>query len=194
MDSRNRRSFVCLFAVLAFGVTAANAESSNDVPVWKTITVGTTRSALELRNVLDEARHGVGDLAGQVLARPAFTSSATRFDVDLVRLSAADLGFHTATVRLADLYGRARNLGFELAAAEVAPQLRLHYRDQPIGEFLYIGMVPITTWSGEPVILIVANGGAGLLLLGQHGHDDLEIPAHNRFVFVRPERVATEVE
>jgi len=115
-------------------------------------------------------------------------------DVDLVRLSAADLGFRTATVRLADLYGRARSLGLDLAAAEVAPQLRLHYRDQPIGEFLYVGMVPIATWSGEPVILVVANGGAGLLLLGQHGHDDLELPAHNRFVFVRPERVATEVE
>src|SRR5262249_37565396 len=166
-----------------FGATAADAEPSSDVPVWKTITVGTTTSTRALRNALDEARHGVGDLAGQILARPAFALSATRMDVTLVRLSAAELGFRTATVRLADLYGRARSPGLELAAAEVAPQLRLHYRDQPVGEFLHVGMAPITTWSGEPVILVVANGGEGLLLLGQHGRDDLEIPAHNRFVF-----------
>jgi hypothetical protein len=46
-------------------------------------------------------------------------------------------------------------------------------------------MEPIKTWSGEPVILAVANGGAGLLLIGQDGSDDAEIAVTARFLFVR---------
>jgi hypothetical protein len=194
MKTWGRLAIVLQSAVLALGATAAKAESYADVPIWKTISVGTTRSALELRSALDAADYGVGDLAGQVLARPAFAPSRTKMDVSLVNLSAVELGFRPETVRLADLYNRARKLGFELAAAEVGPQLRLQYLDQPIGEFLHVGMDPITTWSGEPVILVVANGGAGLLLLGQDAHDDLKIPVRNRFLFVRPKEIATDIK
>ena len=84
-------------------------------------------------------------------------------------MSAAELGFQADTASLADIYARAQQLGFGLATAEVAPQLRLQYFDQPIGEFLIIGMKPIKTWNGEPVILNVANGGAGLIVIGQDG-------------------------
>src|SRR5438046_1008043 len=75
------------------------------------------------------------------------------------------------------------------AAAEVAPQLRLQYFDQPIGEFL-VGMEPIRTWKGVPVILTVANGGAGLVLIGQDGRADAEIPVASRFLFVRSNEAA----
>ncbi len=66
-----------------------------------------------------------------------------------------------------------------------APQLRLQYLDQPVGEFLVIGMNPIRTWTGEEVFLTVANGGAGLILIGQDGRADTEIPVTSRFVFLR---------
>jgi hypothetical protein len=193
-NARRRRSMVLGCAILAVAVTAANAELSSDVPPWRTITVGTTTSVFALLDALDAAGCGVGDLAGQALARPAFALSPTRMDVTLVSLSAAELGFRAETVRLADFYARARKLGFALVAAEVGPQLRLQYLDQPIGEFLHVGMTPITTWSGEPVILVVANAGAGLLLLGQRGHDDVEIPVRNRFVFAQSQEVATDME
>ena len=106
----------------------------------------------------------------------------------LVAVSAAELGFETDTASLADIYVRAQELGF--AAAEVAPQLRLQYFDQPIGEFLIVGMEPIKTWKGEPVILTVANGGAGLILIGQDGSADAEIPVASRFLFVRSNEAA----
>ena len=61
--------------------------------------------------------------------------------------------------------------------------------DQPIGEFL-IGMEPIKTWKGEPVILTVANGGAGLVLIGRDGSADAEIPVAARFLFVRSNEAA----
>jgi hypothetical protein len=155
------------------------------VPVWKTITVGTFANSFALRNALDAAGCGNGNSAGEILARPAFTLSATKTDVELFAVSPAELGFQTDTASLADIYARAQQLGFRLAAAEVAPQLRLQYFDQPIGEFLIIGMEPIKTWNGEPVILTVANGGAGLILIGQDGSADAEIPVASRFLFVR---------
>jgi hypothetical protein len=160
------------------------------VPAWKTITVGTFANSFALRNALDAAGCSIGSSAGEILARPAFTLSATKTDLELLAVSAAELGFQTDTASLADIYARAQQLGFGLAAAEVAPQLRLQYFDQPIGEFLLIGMEPIKTWKGEPVILTVANGGAGLILIGQDGSAEAEIPVASRFLFVRSNEAA----
>jgi len=163
--------------------------SADAAPVWKTITVGTFANSFALRNALDAAGCGIGDQAEEILVRPAFTVSATKTDVELVAVSAAELGFQTDTASLAEIYARAQQLGFGLAAAEVAPQLRLQYLDQPIGEFL-VGMEPIRTWKGVPVILTVANSGAGLVLIGQNGSADAEIPAASRFLFVRSNEAA----
>ena len=105
----------------------------------------------------------------------------------LVAVSAAELGFETDTASLADIYVRAQELGF--AAAEVAPQLRLQYFDQPIGEFLIIGMEPIKTWNGEPVIFNVANGGAGAILIAKMAAPTTQISVASRFLFVRSNEV-----
>jgi hypothetical protein len=142
-----------------------------------------------LRSALNAAGCGIGETAEEVLARPAFTLSATRADVELLAVSADELGFHTETASLGEIYARAEQLGFGLAAAEIGPQLRLQYFDQPFGEFLIIGMEPIKTWNGEPVIFTVANGGAGLILIGQNGRADAEISAASRFLFVRTNKM-----
>ena len=159
-------------------------------PVWKTITVGTFRNSFALLNALNAAGCVIGDSAEEILARPAFTVSATKTNVELFAVSVAELGFRTDTTSLADIYSRAQQLGFGLAAAEVAPQLRLQFFDQPMGEFL-IGMEPIKTWKGEPVILTVANGGAGLVLIGRDGSAKAEIPSASRFLFVRSNEAAS---
>jgi hypothetical protein len=159
--------------------------SALDVPVWKTITIGTFADSFALTSALDAVGCGIGNLAGEILARPAFFLSATKRNADLFAVSAAELGFQTDTASLADIYARAQQLGFGLAPAEIAPQLRLQYFDQPIGEFLIIGMEPIKTWKGEPVILTVANGGARLILIGRDGSADAQIPVASRFLFAR---------
>ncbi len=165
--------------------------SARDAPTWKTITVGTFADSIALRNALDAVGCSAGELAEEILARPDFVVSSDKKNVELVAVRVAELGFTTDTVTLAVIYARARQLGFELAAAEVGPQLRLQYFDQPIGEFLVIGMKPIRTWSGDPVVLNVANGGAGLVLIGQDGRDDAEIPVTSRFLFARSNEPAT---
>jgi hypothetical protein len=164
-------------------------KSAFAVPVWRTITTGTFANSFALLTALDAAGCSIGDSAEEILARPAFTVGTTKTNVELFAVSAAELGFETDTARLADIYARAQQLGFGLAAAEVAPQLRLQFLDQPMGEFL-IGMEPIKTWKGEPVILTVANGGAGLVLIGRDGNADAEIPVASRFLFVRSNEAA----
>lgn len=160
-----------------------------DAPIWKRISVGTFPNSLTLRNALDSAGCSQGDLAEEALARPSFQLSVARADLDLVSLSASDLGLRGETARLGAIYERALMLGFWLAPAEVGPQLRLQYLDQPVGEVLHVGMKPVRTWNGERVIFAVANGGAGLLLLGQDVAVD-EISTRTRFLFVRPADVA----
>ena len=169
----------------------ALVRSVADLPVWKRITLGNFSSAATLRNALDAIGCHVGGSATEILARPTFIVSSGKKQVDLVTVSAAALGFGTDTVTLAAIYARAKRLGLGIAAAEIGPQLRLQYLDQPVGEFLAIGMDPIKTWTGEEIILSVANGGAGLILIGQDGSADAAIPAISRFVFERPNDAAS---
>ncbi|OAF20005.1 hypothetical protein AXW67_34260 [Bradyrhizobium neotropicale] len=161
-----------------------------DPPAWKKITLGNFSNSLTLRNALDANGCHVGGSAEEVLARPAFIVSSRKKNVELVTVSAAELGFKTDTVTLASIYARAKRLGFGIAPAEIGPQLRLQYLDQPTGEFLIIGMDSIKTWSGEEIILTVANGGAGLILIGQDGSADAAISATSRLVFERPTEAA----
>ena len=159
--------------------------SADDLAVWKAVKVGTFANIFALLGALDAAGCSLGDAAAQIVARPAFTLSSTRMEVELVAVSVAELGFHSDAAALIDVYARARQLGFELAPAETALQLRLQYLDQPLGE-LVVGMEPIRTWAGEPVILAVANGGERLVVIGRDGRPDAQIPTTSRFVFVRP--------
>ncbi|UWU72378.1 hypothetical protein [Bradyrhizobium sp. NC92] len=168
--------------------------SARDVATWKTITIGTFANSLTLRNDLASKGCSVGGQAAEILARPAFTVSSQKTNVELVHLSPAQLGFTFDTVTLANVYARAQQVGLKLAAAEVGPQLRIQYFDQPVGEFLIIGMEPIKTWSGEPIILNVANGGAGLILIGQDGRAEADIPVTSRFIFVRSHQPAASSE
>jgi hypothetical protein len=136
----------------------------------------------------------VGGQAAEILSRPAFTVSSQKTVVELVGVSPAQLGFASDTVTLANIYARAQQLGFRFVAAEVGPQLRIQYLDQPVGEFLIIGMEPIKTWSGEPILLNVANGGAGLILIGQDGRAEAEIAVESRFAFARARKSEPETQ
>jgi hypothetical protein len=161
-------------------------QSAANTGIWKTIDVGTVAGKWALYRSLDAADCGLGDAAEQIFIGPQFTVSATNTRLNLVVISVAELGIKTETAALKDIYARARHLGFALAAAEVGPQLRLQYFDQPIGEFLNVAMEPIRIPQGESDIFVVGNGGAGLLLIGEDADAHMEFHASSRFVFVRP--------
>jgi len=164
-------------------VVLAPIGSAAQAPVWKTITLGTFRDSFALRNALDALDCGVGDGAAQILARPSFVLAARREEIDLVIVTAEQLGFQMESVQLHDMHARAEQLGFELAPPEAGPQLRLQYADQPTGEFLIVGMRPLRTWNGESLVFAVANGGAGLHLLSQDA--DALVYSRSRILLVR---------
>jgi hypothetical protein len=62
--------------------TSAGVRGSAALRAWKTTTLGELANSFALRNALDAADCGVGDLADETLARPAFTLASTKTDVD----------------------------------------------------------------------------------------------------------------
>jgi hypothetical protein len=159
--------------------------------IWRTTTLGSYKGVNAYRDALDAAKIKIGDAADEILGRAAFPYAREKTVVELTVVSAAELGVESES-SLADFYNRARQLGLMLCPAEVAPQLRLDYRDQPFGETLIIAMEPVNTYSGEPTILSLVNWGSGLALLGGTGRSDFMVPSYLRFVFALPERVAAE--
>ena len=155
--------------------------------IWRTITLGTYKGVDAYRDALDLAGIKIGNAADEILGRPAFPYTGMKTDVELALLSVADLGVETES-SLSDLYKRAKQVGLELCPAEVAPQLRLDYRNQPLGEALNIAMEPVAMHSGEPTILALVNFGTGLALIGSDGRSEFMVPRTWRFVFALPTR------
>jgi hypothetical protein len=178
---------VSLSTALAEDKLTLGAQSSGLVskpayfPIWQTITLGTHKGVDAYRRALDSAGIKIGDAADEVLGRPAFPYGTMKTDVELVVLSATDFAAESES-SLADVYKRARQVG----PAEVAPQLRLEYRDQPLGETLNIAMEPVATHSGEPTILALVNFGTGLALIGGDGRSEFMVPRTWRLVFALP--------
>jgi hypothetical protein len=197
----------CLFGLLvsAQPSVAQPAVSADQIPVWKTITLGTVRSIIDLREALEASDCAaanatnsastrsqtvacrLGDSANEILGRAGFELSASRRQAELVLLSGKDLGFPPdVQPSLRQIYERAQTLGFALCSPDVGPALRLQYTNQKIGEFLYIAMSPIRDYAGDPTIFSLGNGGAGLLLVGTGGDPDVRMSATAPFVFMRP--------
>jgi len=193
----------------------AMSRSAYDTPIWKTITLGTYRNANVLREALDSENCGIEkvsvevvgkaspavpiynegpgapfchleELANEIIGRPAFALSRTKTEVDLVVLSISELGFGTQKPSINNIYARAESLGFELCPAEVGPQLRLQYLDQPPGELLHIAMQPIARYNGDLVDLDIENGLWGLVLFGYKVGPVTDMYSSALFVFVKP--------
>ena len=162
--------------------------SVSQTPIWKTVTIGEYKGANAVRAAIDAAPCPIamGDLADEILGRPAFPFSRSKFDIDLVVVSVAELGFGPDGASLRDIYTRAGTFGLDLCPAEVGPILRLNYLDQPLGEFLHVAMHPVATYAGELIDFTLGNGGSALLLIGGDAHPDVVLTGGVRFVFMRP--------
>lgn len=159
--------------------------------VWKTIKLGIgLRTADDFRRVLENHDFQIGDETYDILGKPAFRVASEEAEVDLVVVTVSELGFKRNTYRGAyrkDIYKRALEFGLELCPPEVGPQLRLQYKDQPMGERLHIGMVPIRRSRDDPRVFSVER----LLLAGSMKLDSFNGSRNQfwdsscRWVFVR---------
>jgi hypothetical protein len=154
-----------------------------DLPVWKTVKLGTCKTADEYRKALKKAGRRIGDWANDILGKPAFTASEMETEVDLVVATVAELGLKGGQYK--DICTRAVEMGLELCPAEVGPALRLVYDDQPKGEWLIIAMEAITDSDGDLGVFGVERGYDGLWLDGYYGHPEHLWSSDARFVLVR---------
>jgi len=171
---------------------APHAGAAIELRIWKSIMLGINKGVDAYREALAAERVRIGDSADEILGRPAFFYARTPKQVELVVLSSAELGLEADAVSHAEVYRRAKQVGLELCPAEVGPQLRLAYRNQPLGEALDIAMEPVSTYAGEPTILALVNFGTGLALIGADGGSDSMVPRTRRFVFALPARERME--
>lgn len=149
---------------------------------WMTVTIGTHKSNKDLRKELEKSGHRIGDWGTDILKKTDVAAEPA--EVDLIVLSNAELGFPNGCT-VAQTYEAAQKLGLELCPAEVGPQLRLQYKDQPMNEWLLVAMDPITGSDGNLNVFRVVRREGGSWLHGNGGHPDNPWSGDLRWVFVR---------
>lgn len=153
--------------------------------IWKTINLGTHKSADDFRKALKKSGNKIYDWADDILGTSDFNKriAQTEKEIDLVIVTVEELGFKDSATRK-EIYDRAIELGLKLCPAEVGPQLRLQYEDQPNGEYLHISMEPITDSGGDLGVFGVEHGDGGRWLDAYYGPPDDVWRSDGRWVFV----------
>lgn len=119
----------------------------------------------QLIHELNEKGIKISIYAMDMLNSKDFTTSISPESLKLVRLKVGDLGFPKDKYPTTDeIYKRIKELGLELCPPEVGPEYRLKYADQPMGEWVRIGMKQIAGRSGDPFVFSVEWDEDGLWL------------------------------
>jgi hypothetical protein len=172
---------------------------------WKTITLGTgLKTGDDFINALKLAGFNIGQTETENLLRGlACTVAGEEIKVALVSVSIHQLGLYdredNGAVRCDDLYCRARDLGLGICPAEVGPQLRLQYPNQPRVENarLIVGMEPIITkpgpsWKREERIFTLSSNNKGLWLITNLANPGTLFYADtDRFLFLKTRKEST---
>jgi len=163
-------------------------EATSRFNAWKTIKLGTgLKTAEEFRRVLRDGEFRLSDWASDILGKPAFKAADEETEVDLVKVTVAELGFKKGA-RRNQIYERAKELGLGLCPPEVGPQLRLQYQDQPNGEWIVVAMEPIIDSDGCPRVFNVERIGSELWLSSYWGRPDGFWDPDCQWVFCRPRK------
>lgn len=155
-------------------------DKSVEFPVFKTVKLGTHKSVNDLRQSLKDNGNRISEWGNDILGKTTLAESET------------EAVLHTATVKELTGKDQASNReineailskGYDLCPAEVGPQLRLQYADQPNNEWIRVAMEPIADSNGDLDVFSVVRGGGERWLSGSRGHPDDEWRGDDRFVF-----------
>src|SRR3989344_4956196 len=122
------------------------------------------KSAEQLISEMEAAGINISDYAKSMLDNREFVPGKNPEEATLIRLTVADLGFKSSATT-DQIYERAHILGLELCPADTGPNYRLKYHNQPLNEWIYIGMKQITGSDGYPLVFKLERYGDGLWLL-----------------------------
>jgi hypothetical protein len=131
------------------------------------------KSAEQLISEMEVAGINISDYAKSMLNNREFVPGKNPEEATLIRLTVADLGFKSSATT-DQIYERAQNLGLELCPADTGPNYRLKYRNQPLNEWIYMGMKQITDSDGRPNVFRLARHDDGLWLRGHWARPDNE--------------------
>lgn len=187
---------ILLLAVTALGVVTIEGctlGKPQSFKTWKTITLGTVQLKTEddLRRALEQGGYEFHTWGKNIFLTysgsdsPEFTVVAKETTIELINVSAQELGLKHASLRR-DIYKRARELGLNLCPAEVGPQLRLQYGNQPFGETLSIAMEPVGSEDSTSIFELGHGGlGDGQWLLVNSDYPEFSFPIDERWIFCR---------
>ena len=134
----------------------------------RTIELGGFKDGKAFETELEKKGMKTNEWSQHLLESPDFKVLGTHEQADLIELSVASLGFNTNT-RYDKICERAKELGLDLCPAEVGPQLRLQYTDQPQGEWFILAMKAISDRDGHPGLFDVHHVEDGLWLDAAYG-------------------------
>lgn len=125
-----------------------------DLSPWKTVEIGTHTS---VESFLTHLYPCVTGWARDVMNQPEFTLADEREEIDLVVITPRDLGFRKGA-QYDEIVDRATSeeYGLKQPTAEVAPQLRIDYKDQPKSQ-LVVAHEPIAGSGGRWCLLVVSG-------------------------------------
>ncbi len=151
-------------------------------PFLGTIRLGSHLSVDELYRSIVGQKDKIDTIANDMLTRTSL-SPITDCDVILLNASVFELtGKKRATNR--EVKESIRAKGYEICPAEVGPQLRRQYRNQPKGEWLNIAMDPMFDKDGSLFIYSVACCAGEYWLRSSGGGDEHYWNGEDRFVFI----------
>jgi hypothetical protein len=157
-----------------------------DQSVFRTIKVGNNlRTADDFRTALQQAGCRIGNWANDLMSRPGFTTADQEGDVELTVLTTRQLTGKENGGTTTEIFVGAARIGLEKCQPEDGPQLRQQYLDQPLHEFLMIGMKPIADSGGYPSMFFIARDGDGLWLFTDYVDPDRHWGGGDRWVFRR---------
>ncbi len=155
---------------------------------FRTVELGTgIKNGKEFKGAIENSGMRVDDWAEQILRSPEFNVVGQHANADLVEVSVASLGFPDDAAN-EEIWRAGQDLGLDLCPAEVGPQLRLQYKEQPLDEWLIIAMKAIHDAVGHPNVFAVARDDDGLWLGGHNGHPSCTWNPDFRFVFLCPRK------
>lgn len=155
---------------------------------WKTVTLGTHKSVLELLGALRKNSIRIGDWADNFFCQPYLDGYPAATELDLVLVTNAQLGLKKKTTA-AETFARAKELSLDLCPGEAVLQLRLQYKDQPCGEWLNIALDTFADSDANFHVFSITRDDDGLWVFNDSVCSGRLWSPDSRWVFIRSSSV-----